>query len=169
MRKKFLIALTCLTLTCLFVACGRSEEKTTTAKKAEPTTTSTTAKKKAITSTKAKKSTQANVNLLINANFATAPVMSGDGTEKIGDRGYIIIAKDMLKKSSQSDFKEFVKKRVKDSGLNWVSIRCDDGTGICFEGSVAEMATYGQMAKDGTITKTIGYIQLKNGKYVYSK
>lgn len=168
MRKIFLISLVVLTLSCSLAACSNSESKTTTAKKTE----STTSKKKNTTSTttaEEKKVAQKKINFLMNANFATAPVMSGDGSEKIGDRGFIITSKDLLKKSSQSEFKEFVEKRVKNSGLNWVSIRCDDGTGICFEGSVAEIATYGEMAKDGTITKTIGYIQLKNKKYVYSK
>lgn len=168
MRKKFLLLFTGLVFSCSLVACGNNESKEDkTSTKAETASTSESAK--ATTTANSKKSVQKKVNFLINANFATAPVMSGDGSEKIGQRGYIITAKDMLKKASQSDFKEFVSKRVKDSGLNWVSIRCDDGTGICFEGSVAEMATYGEMAKDGTITKTIGYIQLKNKKYVYSK
>ena len=59
---------------------------------------------------------------------------------------------------------------VKDSGYNWVAILCDDGTGICFPGSMYYVGTYGKQDTDGSILEDYGAITLdENGGYTYEQ
>ena len=58
----------------------------------------------------------------------------------------------------------------KDSGYNWVAILCDDGTGICFPGSMYYVGTYGKQDSDGSILEDYGAITLdENGGYTYEQ
>lgn len=104
-------------------------------------------------------------NPLLLAEWQTAPVMNGSKTEQIGERGYIRVTKAVLKEVTNEQMVEFVEKRVKDSGLNWVSIICGDGTGIAFLGSSEFILTYGDMDPDGSLQKTIKDYRLKDGVY----
>lgn len=104
-------------------------------------------------------------NPLLLAEWQTAPVMNGFGTEQIGERGYIQITKAKLKEITNEQMVEFVEKRVKDSGLNWVSIICGDGTGICFAGSTDIVFEYGEMDTDGSLLETIKGYLLRDGVY----
>ena len=59
---------------------------------------------------------------------------------------------------------------VKDSGYNWVTISCGDGTGIQFQGSLSYLATYGTLDNEGCIVDAIGTIMLQeDGTYKYSE
>lgn len=97
-------------------------------------------------------------NILMNADFKVANVMSDDKSTKLGQYGYIIITKDQLKSITMEDYNEFCNKIVDGSGYNWVSIICEDGTGICFAGSLPYCADYGKVDKDGAILQSIGTI-----------
>lgn len=104
-------------------------------------------------------------NPLLLAEWQTAPVMNGFRTEQIGERGYIQITKADLKKITNEQMVEFAEERVKDSGFNWVSIVCGDGTGICFTGSDITVPSYGEIDDEGAILKAIKNYRLKDGIY----
>ena len=61
----------------------------------------------------------------------------------------------------------FLNAKVKDSGYNWFSIICDDGTGICFAGSFTGLGTYGKINNEGSVTETIGNISVTENGYEY--
>ena len=102
----------------------------------------------------------------MSASLLTAPVNSGSG-ESIGRRAYINISKETLKTVTNEQYADFVKKRVENSGNNWVSIICNDGTGICFVGSMGYVADYGELDSEGAVTSTIGTIMLTENGYEY--
>ena len=90
-------------------------------------------------------------------------VKTGSG-DKIGEYAYIRITKAQLQSITEENYKEFVETVVKDSGYNWVAILCDDGTGICFPGSMYYVGTYGKQDTDGSILEDYGAITLdENG------
>ena len=96
-------------------------------------------------------------------------VKTGSG-DKIGEYAYIRITKAQLQAITEENYKEFVETVVKDSGYNWVAILCDDGTGICFPGSMYYVGTYGKQDTDGSILEDYGAITLdENGGSVFSK
>lgn len=105
-------------------------------------------------------------NPLMAAALLTSPVNSGSG-ESIGRRAYIKISKETLKTVTNEQYADFVKKRVENSGNNWVSIICDDGTGICFVGSMGYIADYGELDSEGAIVSGIGTIMLTENGYKY--
>lgn len=109
-------------------------------------------------------------NILLDCKVKTADVMNGFGTDVIGQRAYIDILKSELLKVTEDDYKEFVETVVKDSGYNYVSIMCEDGTGIVFPGSLSLIATYGELDKDGSILESKGDILLQeDGTYLYEE
>ncbi|MDD4699837.1 MAG: PT domain-containing protein [Oscillospiraceae bacterium] len=105
-------------------------------------------------------------NPLMNAEFETANVKSGSG-DVIGQRGYILIDKSVLEGVTNEQMIEFATSCVDDSGLNWVSIICTDGTGVCFQGSMSMFFVYGTMDNEGGITDAGTTYMLKDG--IYSK
>jgi len=108
-------------------------------------------------------------NPLTACDLTVDDVKSGSG-EKIGEYAYIKITKDQLKEVTEENYKDFAETVVKDSGYNWVAIFCDDGTGICFPGSMYYVAQYGKQDTDGGILEVVGTITLnENGGYTYEQ
>ena len=106
-----------------------------------------------------------NNNPLTACTLNVGNVESGSG-EKIGEYAYIEITKGQLEAVTAEDYKEFAETVVKDSGYNWVAIICDDGTGICFPGSMYYVAQYGKQDTDGGILEVVGTITLdESGGY----
>ena len=108
-------------------------------------------------------------NPLLSAAFSLDEVKSGVGDNALGQYGYIKIDKKDLKTVTNEQFTEFAEQKVQDSGLNWVSIICDDGTGICFAGSISYVAEYGEVDADGAILKSTGVIMLTDSGYTYEQ
>lgn len=109
-------------------------------------------------------------NLLMQAKVKKAKIKNGLGTGQVGERAYIEINKEDLRNVTQEDFKEFASSVVKDSGYNWVSIICNDGTGICFIGSMEYLAQYGKIDNEGAIEEVIGDITIgDSGTYIYEE
>lgn len=108
-------------------------------------------------------------NILLNAALSEADVLNGSKTEVIGQRAYITIRKDELTGITEEDFIEFVDSCVDGSGYNWVSIICEDGTGIQFAGSAKEIAEYGKLNEEGGIDELVGNIVLRSGTYEYTE
>ena len=77
------------------------------------------------------------------------------------------VPKRILKETTEWEFHEFCETVVKDSGYNWVTSMCGDGTGVQFIGSFAGAAEYGKVDENGKIDEPLGYISLKNGVYSY--
>ena len=59
-----------------------------------------------------------------------ADVMNGFGTEKIGEWGYIEISKTDMATVTGEQLTEFCQNKCDGSGLNWVGIVLDDGSGL---------------------------------------
>lgn len=70
------------------------------------------------------------VNPLMEAELHTAGVMNGFGTEKIGEWGYIEISKSDMSAVTGEQLTEFCQNKCDGSGLNWVGIVFDDGSGL---------------------------------------
>lgn len=104
---------------------------------------------------------------LMNAVVMTADVYNGSNTQIIGQRAFITIPKEVLKQISEKGYVNFLNAKVKDSGYNWFSIICDDGTGICFAGSFTGLGTYGKINNEGSVTETIGNISVTENGYEY--
>lgn len=82
----------------------------------------------------------------------------------------VVVDKELLKATTNEEFAEFCNEVVKDSGYNWVTISCGDGTGIQFQGSLSYLATYGTLDNEGCIVDAIGTIMLQeDGTYKYSE
>lgn len=108
-------------------------------------------------------------NVLMDYDLIVKDVKSGTG-EKIGEYAYIRVMKSQLEEITEENYKEFAETIVRDSGYNWVAIMCDDGTGICFPGSMYYAAQYGKQDSDGGILEQYGTITLdENGGYAYEK
>lgn len=103
---------------------------------------------------------------LNNAEFMVETVTSGSGKD-IGTRGYVEIAKEALKATTNEEFLKFCEDKVKDSGHNWVTIICDDGTGLLFTASMSELVGYGNVNEYGQMIKSYGFAMLKDGIYEY--
>ena len=59
---------------------------------------------------------------------------------------------------------------MKDSGYNYFTIKCDDGTGIVFDGSDVTVPVYGTLDGDGRVADTAGFIkQGADGAYTYEQ
>ncbi|MBD9235221.1 MAG: hypothetical protein EGR20_10205, partial [Alistipes onderdonkii] len=108
-------------------------------------------------------------NVLMDYDLTVKDVKTGSG-DKIGEYAYIRITKAQLQAITEENYKEFAETVVKDSGYNWVAILCDDGTGICFPGSMYYVGTYGKQDTDGSILEDYGAITLdENGGYTYEQ
>lgn len=109
-------------------------------------------------------------NPLMNVEIRIADVMNGTGSEKLGEWAEIQIGKETLKGITQEQFAEFCNEVVKDSGYNWFTISCEDGTGIQFVGSISYVSTYGNLDNEGCIAESIGTIMLQeDGTYSYTE
>lgn len=109
-------------------------------------------------------------NPLTEAELNVIDVMNGTGDKKIGERAEIEISKETLKTVTQEQYAEFCQNVVKDSGYNAVTIRCDDGTGIVFAGSMSALSEYGEINDDGEISSQIGMITVQDdGTYLYEE
>lgn len=106
-------------------------------------------------------------NPLIAAELETEAVMNGSKTDILGFRAHISMPKAALKEITLEQYTEFCNTVLKDSTYNWVSIRCDDGTGIQFTGSQFVIATYGTMDYEGIVVKESGYIKQTETGFEY--
>lgn len=108
-------------------------------------------------------------NFLLDCKVKTEDVKSGSG-DVIGQRAYISILKSQLLDLAAENFAEFAESVVKDSGYNWFTIKCDDGTGIVFAGSDIAAAIYGKLDDEAAISDSIGFITLgADGSYTYEQ
>lgn len=108
-------------------------------------------------------------NFLLDYDVKTADVKSGSG-DVIGQRAYVSIIKSKLQEVTADNFAEFAETVVKESGYSWFTIKCDDGTGIVFDGSDVTLPVYGTLDDDGRVSDTFGFIrQGADGSYTYEQ
>jgi len=98
-------------------------------------------------------------NPLIAAEFVDDLVLNGSGTDALGFCGLIRISKATLRGITIDEYVEFCEEYVGNIKYLWVSIICDDGTGIQFTGSQYTIATYGTIDYEGKIIEDLGYIR----------
>lgn len=109
-------------------------------------------------------------NPLMDAEVSVYDVMNGTKTEKLGEWAEIQVSKAVMIEVTQEQFIEFCNTRVKDSGYNWYSINCGDGTGIQFASSLSSVATYGTIDNESCIVESYGTIMVQeDGTYSYTK
>lgn len=131
----------------------------------EPTQEETQESKK-----NAETQTADSVNVLMTAPVTVSEVKNGTKTEVIGEWAQIVVDKELLKATTMEEFVEFCNEVVDESGYNWFTISCGDGTGIQFAGSMSYVATYGTLDNEGCIVDDIGTIMLESdGSYSYSE
>lgn len=105
---------------------------------------------------------------LIDCKVETQDVKSGSG-ETIGQRAYVSVSKEVLTETTQEEFLKFAEDVVDNSGYNWFTIMCDDGTGIVFNGSNISIPAYGKLDDEGAIAETLGFIDMgPDGTYTYT-
>lgn len=110
-------------------------------------------------------------NPLMKEELKTGTVYSGDKSQTLGSYGYISITKESLKSVTEEEFEEFAQEKVKDNPwYNWISIICEDGTGITFSGCNIYYPTYGKLDTDGSILEGYGDIiwDFENETYSYT-
>lgn len=173
MKKKLLGLLLCLAIVFSLSSCVAEKSKPAESS-AAPSGVATDAPIVEVTDSPAETNAPENPvdaedidNPLMTAAFKTAPVLNGSGTEKIGDRGYIEITKEDLKSVTEEQYRTFIEKCVSGAGYNWVSIICDDGTGLSI--SNPSVSVYGELNDEGMITKTLGGIYDMDGGYQYKE
>lgn len=106
-------------------------------------------------------------NFLLDLDVKTGDVKSGTG-DTIGEYAYVSTLKSKLKEITVENFAEFAETVVQDSGYNWFTIKCDDGTGICFPGSMYFVGDYGKIDADGSILESYGTITItETGSFTY--
>lgn len=108
-------------------------------------------------------------NFLLDCDAKTEDVKSGSG-DVIGQRAYISVLKSQLSGLTVENFAEFAETVVKDSGYNYFTIKCDDGTGIVFTGCNVVLIDYGFLDDDMMASDIVGYIKLNDdGSYTYEQ
>lgn len=107
-------------------------------------------------------------NPLLKEKLKTGIVYSGDKSNILGSYSYVSIPKDVLKSITVDEFIEFAQEKVEPSMDNWVSIICEDGTGITFSGCDIQCPTYGRVDTDGSLLE--GYVNIiwDNEKSTYT-
>lgn len=94
----------------------------------------------------------------------------GEPLESGAKYALLSINKSDLKKITEEEFREFMDKRVADQLYNWITIICEDGTGILCSPSSIRSAAYGYVDFDGAITEGIGTIfrEFEDDRYSYT-
>ena len=88
-------------------------------------------------------------NPLLRPKLTEAAVMNGTGTARIGTRAYINVSRAELDKASPADFTEFYKS-FRDKNYNWVSVICNDSTGLVFPGG-GPIGSFGPIDAEGAL------------------
>ncbi|MBS6444529.1 MAG: hypothetical protein KH373_01845 [Ruminococcus sp.] len=117
----------------------------TTQKTSNTTTTPTTDTEIAVvTSMNTTNTTTQHINILMQSDFK----IEEDDDIKYG---YINISKNDLLNITEDDFKEFANTIVaNNTECDWITIICDDGTGVHFTGNDTTFITYGKMFEYGS-------------------
>lgn len=80
----------------------------------------------------------------------------------------VTITKNQLRKTTEQEFSSFYNSKVISDNYEWVTIACDDSTGIVFF-SKKDFAVYGELNSMDLISQAIGVITLNNDKkYKYT-
>jgi hypothetical protein len=168
MQKKTKIILICVAIIVVLGAIGSCNRKNGASNETATTTETTAVTTTTETTTETTTTEIISDNILMQADFKIDDVMTGDGKKKIGEYGYVEITKEQLESITMEEYDEFCNERVDGSGYNWVTIVCDDGTGICFAGATIDGATYCKLDYEMAIEESYGVI-LPNydGTYTY--
>lgn len=102
---------------------------------------------------------------LLKAKISTHALKKGDN--KVAAYGTLELQKAQLKALTHTQFSDFCVKRVSQSELAWLTLKCEDGTGIVFSGNCITTAVYGTLDANDCIKEALGTILLSSaGKYI---
>lgn len=109
-------------------------------------------------------------NDLMDYDLVVKDVKNGTGDSVIGQYAYIRVTDKQLEEMTADHLKEFAEKVVSGAQYNWISIITTAGKGICFPASDTSFAIYAELAKDGSVSETIGTWTLGDDcNYTYSE
>lgn len=87
--------------------------------------------------------------------------------KKIALHGTVSLRKSQLKALSQTELSDFFKEYAKETDLAWLTLRCEDETGIVLEKGSA-VAVYGKLDENDYVKEVLGMILTDSSeKYVY--
>lgn len=152
--KKVLAVLLAASMTFSLAACSSEPRSNNNESKAQSVVTEEPQEESAVNSG----------NIFLDAEFKTAPVLSGSG-DNIGDYGFIECSKVELTEETLKNLAEFAEEKVEGSGLNWVTAKFEDGTGLCWVGSMSAILNFGKLDASGALTEIEDIYFLKDGAY----
>lgn len=100
-------------------------------------------------------------NILMDYELTEVPVEKNG--KEVGRYAFIRVMKSQLQEITVENYKEFVAARVDGANYDYVTIVCDDSTGICFAGCSTISADYGTLADNKTVSDVLGTITLVDG------
>lgn len=133
-----------------------------------PQTVETTATAAAETATQSstRKSGETDEDFSLLKTEIVIKSLENDG-KRIALHGTAQLKKSQLKALSQAEFSAFCKKRAENSSLAWLTLKCEDETGIVIEKGSA-IAVYGKLDENDFIKEALGMILTdSSGQYVY--
>ena len=110
-------------------------------------------------------------NHVMDYNLTVKDILNEDfDSSVIGQYAFIRVSNDHFSKITAEHLREFVENRVSGCSYNWISIIATNGTGICFPACNTLCGTYGELEKDGSVSKTLGTWTLQeDGNYLYTE
>ena len=103
---------------------------------------------------------------LLKARINTL-ALKKDGN-KIVFHGTLELKKSQLKALTHTQFSDFCAKRVSQLTYAWLTLKCEDNTGIVFTGNCITTATYCTLDENDYIGQSLGTILLtESGEYVF--
>lgn len=162
MKKNLALILSAALLTGALTACGSSHEQT------DPTSVASASAAGSAAVPEGALGVIETDNPLTAAEWNTKTLLDPTTNTEHGQRAYISISKEDLKNVTEEQMMEFYNEKVVPSGAMWVSIICDDGTGIYFLNNQINGAKYGTADSMGRVSTAEGYLCLQNGSLTYS-
>lgn len=108
-------------------------------------------------------------NPLVAAGVSEFDLLNGSLKRSIGKYAKIFVSKSELRQITMEQYTEFCQTVLVEEKYNWVSIVCDDGTGIQFIDCDDTLATYGNLDSLGRIASDKGYISKTLKSYEYKR
>jgi hypothetical protein len=157
-RKKWPIIVVAVVILLALVAIVGGGDKSTDTSADHQSQTPAVTDSSAVSAEETNAPNELSENLLLLADFQTADIMNGSGTEKVGQYGYISFSKTDMQTITSDQLLEFCETRYDGSDLNWVWIMFDDGTGIHIGPGYSAQMEYGTTDADTCTFSKIGAI-----------
>ena len=109
-------------------------------------------------------------NDLMDYDLVVKDIKNSSSGSVVGQYAYIRVTSEQLESITAEHLKEFAENVVSGAQYNWISILTTAGKGICFAGCDIISPTYGELDKDGSVSKVIGtWVLGADENYTYSE